>query len=93
VNASTHYVAEYIDGKGLRIPLVGYDLVPENREWLKKGVIDFLLTQRPVQQGYRAVRYLFRKLVMGEECPEHEYTPIDIVTRENLEYLADEEIQ
>ena len=93
VNASTHYTAEYLAGKKQRVPLVGYDLVPGNRKWLEAGVIDFLLTQRPVQQGYRSVRYLFRKLVMGEVCPDHEYTPIDIVARENLEYLADEEIQ
>ncbi len=90
VNASTHFIAEYLNERNLCIALVGYDLVPENKKWLEKGLIDFLLTQRPVQQGYRAVRYLFRKIVMGEDCPDHEYTPIDIVARENLEYLDEE---
>ena len=77
--------------RGPRPALVGCDLVPENRRWLERGLIDFILTQRPAEQGYRAVNRLFRAHVLSEQMPEHEYTPIDIVTQENLAYVAEEE--
>jgi LacI family transcriptional regulator len=95
IDASVHFTAEYLaDHHGdSRVPLVGYDLVPENRRWLENGVIDFLLTQRPAEQGYRGINRLFRKIFLGEDCPSHEYTPIDIITKENLIYLTEEEIQ
>jgi LacI family transcriptional regulator len=66
--------------------MVGYDLVDENRRWLEEGTIDFLLTQRPDEQGYDGINRLFRKIVVDENPPEHIYTPIDIVTKENLRY-------
>ena len=66
--------------------MVGYDLVEENRRWLEEGTIDFLLTQRPEEQGYDGINRLFRKIVLDEDPPEHIYTPIDIVTKENLGY-------
>ena len=64
---------------------IGYDLVPENRRWLEEGSIDFLLTQRPDEQGYDGISHLFRNIVLGEHPPEHVFTPIDIVTRENVD--------
>lgn len=95
VDASTHFAAEYLSrrpvGRDYKIPLVGYDLVPGNRKWLKEGTIDYLLTQRPAEQGYRGINRLFRKIFLEEECPEFEYTPIDIVCEENLAYLTEEE--
>ncbi|MCK5249220.1 MAG: substrate-binding domain-containing protein [Spirochaetaceae bacterium] len=99
VDASAHFVADYMADNlagsqtpNLQTPaLIGYDLVPENRKWLKSGVIDFLLTQRPAEQGYNGISKLFRKIFLDEDCPEHEYTPIDIVTLENLKYLIDKE--
>lgn len=97
-DASVHYVAEYLARRTARRPsgasrpaLVGYDLVPENRRWLDEGFIDFLLTQRPAEQGYAAVNRLFRAGVLAEPIPDTEYTPIDIVTRENLGYFPSEE--
>jgi len=95
-DASAHFVADYlasgaIGASGDLPALLGYDLVKENRRWLKEGIIDFLLTQRPGEQGYQGVNRLFRKIFLDEEFPETEYTPIDIVTRENLNYLCEEE--
>jgi len=96
-DASAHFVAEYLKNHTTRagqksdsLPLVGYDLVRENRHWLQEGIIDFLLTQRPSDQGYNGVNRLFRKIFLDEDGPENEYTPIDIVTSENLNYLMTE---
>ena len=93
VDAATHFVADFLASSDFlladRPSIVGYDLVPENCKWLKDGVIDFLLTQRPAEQGYNGVNRLFRKIFLDENAPEIEYTPIDIVTKENLDYLID----
>jgi LacI family transcriptional regulator len=92
VDASVHFSAEYLAqrfGDKNRPGLIGYDLVPENRKMLAQGKIDFILTQRPVEQGYRAVMRLFRSVVLSEPIPIREFTPIDIVTQENDEYFVD----
>ena len=36
--------------------VLGYDLLPQNVEFLKAGVINFLIGQRPGLQGYCAVK-------------------------------------
>ena len=74
-------------GANQQIPLVGYDLVPPNRQWMEQGRIDFLLTQRPEDQGYAGVNRLFRRIFFQESGPRVEHTPIDIVTPENLAYF------
>jgi len=91
-DASAHYSAEYLSSvaraQGLKRPsLIGYDLVPENRRSLEAGDIDFLLTQSPDEQGYDGVNRLFRKLVLDEDPPHELFTPINIVTRENVAFL------
>ena len=91
VDASAHFAAAYLDrrfGAGARrIPVIGYDLVPENRDWMEAGVIDVLLTQRPDEQGYDGVNRLFRRIFMDEAGAPTQHTPIDIVMRENLKYI------
>jgi len=94
-DASAHFVADFLQnsaseaGGATTLPLVGYDLVPENRKWLKRGIIDFLLTQRPGEQGYNGISRLFRKIFLEEDGPENEFTSIDIITRENMVYVED----
>jgi LacI family transcriptional regulator, galactose operon repressor len=94
-DASGHFIAEYLSGvhsgNGRRIKLIGYDLVPENRRWMEAGVIDVLLAQRPAAQGYQGLHVLCQRIFVDKSCPERIYTPIDIVFRENLRYMTDEE--
>jgi len=89
-STASAFSTAYAASTGYVPALVGYDLVRENRYWLEQGVIDFLLTQRPADQGYSGVNRLFRKIFLDEDGPENEYTPIDIVTRENMKYLSAE---
>ena len=96
MDASSHFIADFIQSRmgtdfGEKPALVGYDLVSENRRRLENGMIDFLLTQRPEEQGYNGVNRLFRMILLDESCPESEYTPIDIITQENLRYINEEE--
>jgi LacI family transcriptional regulator len=85
VDASAHYVAEYLKEKGLTtVPLIGFDLVEENRKMVRDGVIDFILTQQPREQGFRAVNLLYRCLMLGEESPGDQIMVSQIITKENL---------
>jgi LacI family transcriptional regulator len=86
-NSQVYYlgrILEQLDWKGIRV--IGHDLIRENIDYLKKGVVDFLICQRPEEQGYRALQTLFEHLVAKKEVNEENYTSIDIITKENLDY-------
>ena len=71
------------------VTIIGYDLIEENVELLKKQKIDVLIYQNPVQQGYRGINKLMEFLLNQRE-PNHEVLlPIDIVTSENVDYYID----
>lgn len=86
-NSQVYYlgrILEQINRQDIRV--IGHDLIRENIEFLNKGVVDFLICQRPEEQGYRAIQTLFDHLVLRKEVNSENYTSIDIITKENLEY-------
>ena len=88
-NACVHQVAEYI--KESKSPkkyyIIGYDLVSENRKYLKEGFIDFLISQRAETQSYEAVNTLYRHLVLSEKIPDTIIMPVDIIAPENVDFI------
>ena len=68
------------------IRLIGYDLLEKNVAYLKNGLIDCLIAQRPEQQAYLLIRDFCRKLVFGQEITQINYIPIDILISENVDY-------
>ncbi len=68
------------------IRLIGHDLLPENRKFLTERVVDFLICQRPEEQGYNAIDTLFQAIVRKVPVRDHLFAPIDIITPENLEF-------
>jgi Transcriptional regulators len=86
VNASTHIAAAHINRLGLSgsIAVTGFDLVEENCEMLRSGLLDCLISQKPAEQGRQVMMQLYRKLVLEEQCEEEIYIPIDIYFKENL---------
>jgi LacI family transcriptional regulator len=86
-NSQVYYlgrVLEQFQINGIRV--IGHDLIKENIEFLKKGFVDFLICQRPEEQGYRAILTLFDHLVLRKDVNSENYTSIDIITKENLDY-------
>lgn len=63
--------------------LIGFDFLPKNIEYLKNNTIDFLICQKPQEQGYKGIMSLYYKLVHGQEPEKVNFMPIDIITREN----------
>lgn len=63
--------------------IVGFDFLKENVDYLAKGMVDFLICQRPDKQGYFALNYLYRFFLLKEEVGDFKPMPIDIITIEN----------
>jgi LacI family transcriptional regulator len=87
-NVAIHYIADFLSKqkKTKSLFLIGYDLIDENRDYLNAGVINFLISQKPEQQGYAAIYTLYRHVILKEKVPPKILMPIDIITKENLMY-------
>ena len=86
-NSQVYYLANILEEMKLtNIRVIGHDLINENISFLKKGIVDFLICQRPEEQGYNAIITLFEHLVLKKEVKNENYTSIDIITEENLDY-------
>ena len=82
-------VASFLSGKKPEIRLIGYDLIEENIPFLENDTINFLISQKPVEQGYQGIMALLSHLVLKKELKKNIYLPIDIITKENLNYYLE----
>lgn len=86
-NSTCYILANYLRASGRGgVRLVGYDVIPRNREMLEAGVVTALVAQRPAAQGYHGVMALCDMLVSGSRGPSDNLMPIDIVFRENVRF-------
>lgn len=86
-NSRVHKVARCLaDKMSGNVRLVGYDLLPENIDYLERGAIDFLISQKPGEQAFYGLTSLFNLLIFNREPEVKQWLPIDIITRENLRY-------
>ncbi|MBN2213255.1 MAG: substrate-binding domain-containing protein [Bacteroidales bacterium] len=88
-SSRVYKVAKYLAGLKTKIRLIGYDLIEENIPFLENETIDFLISQKPVEQGYHGIMALLNHLVLKKECNKNIYLPIDIITKENLNYYLE----
>lgn len=86
-NSRIYEIAEIVERLNLKdIRLLGYDLLSQNADYLRKGTVTFLIAQRPEEQGYLGIQTLFNYLAFRTQVEKVQYVPIDILTRENLDY-------
>lgn len=86
-NSRVFLVGHFIAKKQLRnVMLIGYDYITENIQCLRDGKINFLICQKPEQQGYRGIMSLYHHLILKIPVAQIDYMPIDIITRENYEF-------
>jgi LacI family transcriptional regulator len=91
--SNVYKIASYLEKKNItNIKLVGYDLLPQNMHYLNNGNVSFLINQNPEGQGYWGIQQLINHLVFKKEVPELKYLPLDVVTKENASYYAENEI-
>ncbi|TVQ85983.1 MAG: LacI family DNA-binding transcriptional regulator [Bacteroidetes bacterium] len=86
-NSRVFHIANALEKiKQANIRLVGYDLLDENIRHLRNSRIDFLIGQKPFEQGYKSIITLFNAIVRKKEVPENQFLPIDIITKENIDF-------
>ncbi|PCE64748.1 substrate-binding domain-containing protein [Sediminicola luteus] len=69
------------------LQIIGFDTTPGNIDALKEGRVTMLISQKSYDQGYRAVESMSEYLLYKRELPEKIFSPIEIVTKENVGYL------
>jgi LacI family transcriptional regulator len=86
-NSKVFHVASFLEKFNIKTAgLVGYDLLGRNQEFLRNGTIDFLISQKPREQGYKSFMTLFNHMVMKKQAAREQFLPIDIITKENLDF-------
>ncbi len=85
-NSKAFLVSDFHLTHDLDIRVAGYDLVQENIDHLKSGGIDFIISQRPKNQGIKAVQTLFDLFVYKKEPEKIQNVPLDIIIRENVDF-------
>lgn len=86
-NSKVFYLGRFIEKFKLSdLQIIGHDLLKENIKFLKNDIVQFLICQRPEEQGYNSINKLFRSVVQKRKIAKENYTSIDIVTKENIDY-------
>ena len=69
-------------GKEHEIKVIGNDFLDENKKWVERGAINFLIGQDSYMQGYEPVMILFHLLFDDENrsriplCGDHDQKPV-----------------
>ena len=87
-NSRGFIMGDYYDERNIKSLLtVGFDLVDRNVQHLKKGNLTYLISQKPEEQSYKAIRALFNYVNANQVVNKKtNYSPIDIITKENIDY-------
>lgn len=89
--SKAHEIAKYFEQRFIKhIRIIGYDLLPQNIHYLNRNVVSFLINQNPFGQGYWGIHVLSDAIVLKKEVPLLKYLPLDIVTKENVNYFLPE---
>jgi LacI family transcriptional regulator len=85
-HANTYPFARHLvkQGGGKKIAVIGFDLIRENVELLKEGMIDFVISQRPRVQGYQSIYSLYRHFILKEKVAKKIVMPLEIFNKENI---------
>lgn len=72
-----------------KIFVVSYDLVEKNIELLHNGTINVIISQKPEEQCYKAIMFLYEKMIANKKIAPFLNVPIDIILKENIKYYTD----
>jgi LacI family transcriptional regulator len=90
-NSRVFRVANYLSKtKNNSIRLIGYDLIENNIRMMSEGYIHYLISQKPIEQGYNATMALFNHIVLKKDIQAERLLPIDIIIKENLKYYLNQ---
>ncbi len=67
------------------IRLIGYDMLPENKNYLKNGWISFLINQNPKRQVIQGISHMVNHLLFNKHVPCTELFPLEVITQHNVD--------
>ena len=86
-NSKAYLVGNFLQKSNRRdVQIMGYDMVPRNAECVRQGSISFLIAQHGYMQGYACIETLFNAIVLKKEVDPVNYMPIELMTRENIDF-------
>ena len=86
-NSKAHLVGDFLLRSNRRnIQIMGYDMVPKNADCVRQGSISFLIAQHAYMQGYACIETLFDAIVLKKEVDPVNYMPIELLSKENIDY-------
>lgn len=86
-NSKAYIVADYLLATHRKdVQIMGYDMVNRNAMCLREGTISFLIAQHAFMQGSLCVETLFQSVVLHKEVTTVNYMPIELITRENMDF-------
>ena len=89
-SSRAYVVADFLKKHHLNhITFIGYDLLNKNVTRLKDNTISYLIAQRPEEQGYKGIKALSDHLVFKKKINRVNYTSIDILTQENIDFYSE----
>ncbi len=84
-NSRVYRFAEYIESRKIKnVRILGYDLLERNVRYLKNGIVECLIGQRPQLQGYYGLMALVKHIVLSQNTKQVSFMPIDILIKENI---------
>ena len=87
-SSKSHFIAKsIIEINRTDIEIGGFDTTSDNIKYLKNETIDFLISQKPHQQGYDGIKTLFNYLINKKELQKNYYLPIEVIFKENVDFL------
>jgi len=86
----TSVAASFLERHGKNgIRLIGYDMLEDNLNYLRSGVIDFLINQNPKRQASLGISHLVNYLMFKKHAPGTDLFPLEVITQQNLDsYLG-----
>ncbi|WP_346999966.1 substrate-binding domain-containing protein, partial [Bacteroides cellulosilyticus] len=88
-NSKVYIVGEYLlKQQKTDFKLMGYDLLERNVKCLMEGSVSFLIAQQPELQGFDGIKALCDYLIFKKEVPRENFMPIDLLTKENIEFYS-----
>lgn len=90
-NSRVHLIADYIRERGIKgMRVVGFDILDQNIEAVKGGIVKYLIVQRTQVQLRRGVDALAEYLAFGTlPAMRDNYMPMDVLLRENIDFYAE----
>ena len=88
-NSKVYIVGEYLlKQQKTDFKLMGYDLLERNVKCLMEGSVSFLIAQQPELQGFDGIKALCDLLMLKKVEPRENFMPIDLLTKENIEFYS-----